>query len=400
MKSLYFECYSGISGDMTVAALLDLGADSNVLIEGLQSLNLDGYEISILKKSKNGIMATDFDVILKDEHEHSRGHHHHRHLGDIFAIIDSSLITQGAKELAKNIFNILAIAEGRVHGCSPMEVHFHEVGAVDSIVDIVGAAICIDNLGIKSFYCSTLFEGTGYVKCQHGLMPVPAPATAGIIAEHSLPLRITENKGEMITPTGAAIIAGLGCGFKLSENIKILKTGIGSGKKDFKQVNILRIHMIEDAECSEDQVVVIQTNIDDSTPETLGYTLSVLMDGGARDVFFTPVYTKKNRPAYRLTLLCDEEKREKLTRLLFLHTSTIGVRWHRENRTVMDRCFGSVETRYGTAKIKHCSYGDISRNYIEYESARLLAEENNLPLCEITAEISKHLDDFKELSND
>ena len=287
-KELYFECYSGISGDMTVAALLDLGADRKVLEDGLASLGIDGYRLSFSRANKNGIDAYDFCVELTEteehphDHDHGHGEHPHEHphdhddgehphehshihdhevqshgvgesahihahphvhrgLPEILAIIDSGAITEGAKAIAKKIFYV---AEAKVHGKPIDEVHFHEVGAVDSIVDIVGAAICLDNLGIEKVYASPLYEGTGYVRCQHGLMPVPAPATAQICANYHIPLKITANKGEMVTPTGAAIIAALADQFSLPDVFVPEKIGVGAGKKDFVCANVLRVYLL------------------------------------------------------------------------------------------------------------------------------------------------------------
>ena len=279
-NKLYLECYSGISGDMTVAALLDLGADQQVLMEGLESLNLPGYQLKIGRVKKNGIDACDFDVILDEpehhhdhdhehhhdhdhdhehhhdhehehphDHEHEHHHHHdhvHRTIGDIFAIIDQSKISDRAKQTAKDIFRIIAAAESKAHGIAEDQVHFHEVGAVDSIVDIVSAAICLDNLDITEAVVSDLYEGCGYVHCQHGLMPVPVPAVVNIAADNALRLRLTQTRGEMITPTGAAIAAYLSKGGKLPESFVIEKIGLGAGKKDFATANILRAFLIRD----------------------------------------------------------------------------------------------------------------------------------------------------------
>lgn len=279
-NKLYLECYSGISGDMTVAALLDLGADQQVLMEGLESLNLPGYQLKIGRVKKNGIDTCDFDVILDEpehhhdhdhehhhdhdhdhehhhdhehehphDHEHEHHHHHdhvHRNIGDIFAIIDQSKISDRAKQTAKDIFRIIAAAESKAHGIAEDQVHFHEVGAVDSIVDIVSAAICLDNLDITEAVVSDLYEGCGYVHCQHGLMPVPVPAVVNIAADNALRLRLTQTRGEMITPTGAAIAAYLSKGGKLPESFVIEKIGLGAGKKDFATANILRAFLIRD----------------------------------------------------------------------------------------------------------------------------------------------------------
>lgn len=274
-KTAYFECYSGISGDMTVAALLDLGADAKKLQKALMSLHLDGYSIEIGRANKNGVEAADFNVILEHPHEHEHHHDHdhghshehdhdhehahphshehthgeghvHRGLKEILPMIDGAEeVSQHAKEMAKKVFMVLAKAEGKVHGKEPEEVHFHEVGAVDSIVDIVAACVCLDDLDIETIISSPVFEGTGWVKCQHGLMPVPAPATLELVWEAGIPLKITGVQGEMVTPTGAAILAALGSGEELPGCFTVEKIGLGAGKKDFDYANVLRVMLIE-----------------------------------------------------------------------------------------------------------------------------------------------------------
>lgn len=279
-KTLYLECYSGISGDMSVAALLDLGADKEVLLKGLKSLEIDGFEIKIGRVNKSGIDACSFDVIIKDNHHHGEYHHEehthhpddhnheeqhihhhsheHRNIEDIFKIIDSGDITERSKNLSKKIFNIVAQAESKAHGIKVEEVHFHEVGAIDSIVDIIATAICLDNLQIEEVIVSQLFEGRGYARCQHGLMPVPVPAVVNILKESKLPIKLTENIGEMITPTGAAIAAAIVTKRSLPEAYTIERIGIGGGKKDFKNANILRMYLIEDVSKKDNEKLKIE----------------------------------------------------------------------------------------------------------------------------------------------
>jgi len=286
-NQLYLECYSGISGDMTVSALLDLGADVDVLKKALDSLNMEGYEMKIGRRQKCGIDTCYFDVILDNENDHNHNHHHaqghshdhghnhehhhhhdndcnhehthehhhdhnqgehvHRNIKDIYEIIDNSQISDRAKTLSKKIFDIVAKAESKAHGIGIEEVHFHEVGAVDSIVDIVAAAVCLDNLNINEVIVSELYEGSGHVKCQHGILPVPVPAVVNIVMENSLNLRITNVDGELVTPTGAAIAAAIKTKDTLPSSYRIKNIGIGSGKKDFPRANILRAYMIEDS---------------------------------------------------------------------------------------------------------------------------------------------------------
>lgn len=448
-NSLYIECYSGISGDMMVSSLLDLGADEKVLLDALESLNIGGFEIKIGRTSKCGIDACDFDVILEEEHgnghshnghshnhgenhehghkhfhvhhehvhshghddykhshnhhehhshEHSHDHEHthnhqHRNIVDIYKIIDNSNITARAKDIAKKIFHVVAVAESKAHGLAVDKVHFHEVGAVDSIVDIVATAVCIDNLNIEDVYVSELYEGSGHVRCQHGVIPVPVPAVVNIASEHSLTIRLTDARGEMVTPTGAAIAAALKTKAKLPEGFNIKKIGIGAGKKDFIKANILRTFLIEENNCDKDGIWVLETNIDDSTGEGLAYTMEKLFEKGASDVFFTPIYMKKNRPAQMLTVICDGGLVSNMESIIFKHTTTIGIRKYKVERTILKREFENIETKYGTVRFKVCTHEDRKYYYPEYEDVKLICDEKGLIYKEvynnITAEATK-----------
>lgn len=433
-KELYIECYSGISGDMTVASLLDLGADEKVLMDALNSLNIDGFEIKIGRTKKCGIDACTFDVILlddfhEDHHHHSHDHHHddcnhshkhehshnhefsheheqlhtheqdhshkheshgdhkheHRNINDIYKIIDNSKITERAKEISKRIFDVVAVAESKAHGVEIDKVHFHEVGAIDSIVDIVATAVCIDNLNIDTVYFSNIYEGSGHVKCQHGIMPVPVPAVVNIVSDYSLPIRITDIKGELVTPTGAAIAAALKNKDRLPEEFTIIKIGVGAGKKDFKKANILRTYLIktEHQAKSTDEVWVLETNIDDSTSESLAFTMEKLFEKGALDVFFTPIYMKKNRPAYKLSLICEEKSIKSMESIIFKHTSSIGLRKYKTNRTVLKREIKNIETDYGLIRIKVCTYDGNKYYYPEYEDVKLICNKTGLSYKEV-----------------
>lgn len=422
---LYLECFSGVSGDMSVAALLDLGADIEVLIKGLQSLKVDGFKIEIGRSVKSGIDACDFNVILDEQCDHSHDHIHnhihehngvhshdhiydhshdnhiehsnehnhehiHRNLQNIIDIIDGSEITGNAKNIAKKIFHVVARAEAKAHGIDIEKVHFHEVGAVDSIVDIVGVAICLDNLNITEVVVSELYEGQGYSKCQHGLMPVPVPAVINIVEENGLDIRITENRGEMITPTGAAIVAAIKTIDKLPESYKIRKIGLGAGKKEFKNANILRAFLIEPKD-NDENITVIECNVDDMTGEELGFAMERLLESGAKDVFFTPIYMKKNRPAYMVKVLCEKAAIENMTKNLFKYTSTIGVRYYDCKRTVMNRSVEEINTSIGKVRAKVCQYKDIVRNTIEYDDAREIALKSGMSLNEVFKTIYKEI---------
>ena len=486
-KTLYLECYSGISGDMTVGALLDLGAREEALREALEALPLNGYEITIGRTKKCGIDACDFDVILEEEegqeplhhhggeahthdHEHGSGiilmagtvsrliamgtkpirmtitcitstvmeknstiiphthgpeahdHHHdhvHRHYADIMHMLDEAPLKQEVRALAKKIFRIVGEAESRVHACPLEEVHFHETGAVDSIVDIVGAAACAVDLGITETYVSTIYEGQGHVWCQHGRIPVPAPAVAGIAAAEELDLAITNVSGEMVTPTGAAIAAALRTKKGLPKTFVIRKIGMGAGKKDFPHANLLRAMIIEQAmnglpagnaveeptrsvnadgdsqkngssaqkksssDETEDEIWVLETNLDDCTGEMMGLTMELLLAAGARDVNYTPIYMKKNRPACKLEVLCKEEKVSALEEVIFHQTTAIGLRKRKEVRRILPRKKETVMTPYGEVELKICTSAGETYIYPEYDSIRGLVQETGRSYQEI-----------------
>ena len=377
-KLLYLEGASGISGDMTVAALLDLGANREKLDAVLKSMNLEGFEYQVSRKSSYGIAGTDFDVILHDhhhhEHEHEHGHHHeHRNLDDVCAVIDRGTMTDGARELAKKIFRIVAEAESKAHGVPVSEVHFHEVGAIDSIVDIVSAAVLIDDLGIRECVVTGLAEGSGYVHCQHGDLPVPVPAVLNIAQAHGIALRTSAANGEMVTPTGIAIAAALRTRDRLPAEYKVEKVGIGLGKRDFGRANILRAMILEET-LEPEQMYVLETNIDDATGEALGLALEKLMAAGASDAHFLPCFMKKNRPAYLLRVIAAAPEIPALERIIFESTTTIGMRKLPVDRTCMDREIRTVELPFGTVSVKRCTWNGVVRNYPEYESVRALAE--------------------------
>lgn len=377
-KLLYLEGASGISGDMTVAALLDLGANREKLDAVLKSMNLEGFEYQVSRKSSYGIAGTDFDVILHDhhhhEHEHEHGHHHeHRNLDDVCAVIDRGTMTDGARELAKKIFRIVAEAESKAHGVPVSEVHFHEVGAIDSIVDIVSAAVLIDDLGIRECVVTGLAEGSGYVHCQHGDLPVPVPAVLNIAQAHGIALRTSAANGEMVTPTGIAIAAALRTRDRLPAEYKVEKVGIGLGKRDFGRANILRAMILEET-LDPEQMYVLETNIDDATGEALGLALEKLMAAGASDAHFLPCFMKKNRPAYLLRIIAAAPEIPALERIIFESTTTIGMRKLPVDRTCMDREIRTVELPFGTVSVKRCTWNGVVRNYPEYESVRALAE--------------------------
>ena len=445
MKSLYLECNAGISGDMLVAALLDLGADKEALDKALQSIPAKGFEYKISRVSKAGVDCCDFDVILDEEHanhdhdmaflhgngdavvhshehehehhhdhehehehehhhdhehehEHSHvpheHHHHHEHRGlqEVIAIIDATDMSAAAKELALKIFDIIADAEAKAHAVEKNAVHFHEVGAIDSIVDIVAIAVCADSLGVENVIVPELCEGRGTVRCQHGVLPVPVPATANIMQRFGFNVRLLPVQGEFVTPTGAAAAAALMTTDELPQSFKILGIGLGAGKRQYERPSILRALLIEDNaqkknsvnNCLQtDCVCKLQSDIDDCSGELLGYTLERLLAAGALDAHYQPLFMKKSRPAWELTVICREEDRAKLEALIFAETTTIGIRRARMERTVLPRRSDVVHTAYGDVAVKRCLLENGERCYVEYDSAAKLAQEQGVPLQDI-----------------
>lgn len=406
-KTLYLECYSGISGDMTVAALLDLGADREVLKESLKSLPVGGFRTEITRVKKSGLDACDFSVILEqDNHDHDMeylhgseksytGHHEythsheypheHRGMKEITEIIQKSEMTARAKKMAMRVFGILAQAESKAHGVPVEEVHFHEVGAVDSIVDIAAIAICMDNLDISNVIVPVLYEGTGFIRCQHGQIPVPVLAVTHIAETHKLKLKITDIQGELVTPTGAAVVAAFRTSDRLPEDFTMLKTGIGAGKRQYRCPGILRAMLIRETTDLQIKDIIwkLETDMDDCGGEMMGHVMNLLMANGAREVHYTPIYTKKNRPAYTLTVICKESEREKLENLIFSETTTIGIRRVEMERTILQREIQKKDTPVGTAIVKACTLPDGNiRYYPEYENVAELAERNQLSFRE------------------
>lgn len=413
---------------MTVGALLDLGADQETLKRALDSMGLEGYHLHFGRKEICGLDAFDFDVHLEEhkdkhgenhvhshgevhDHGHTDAHHHihshiHRNLYDVYEIIDRLDSNDHVKDLAKRMFSIVAEAEAKAHGLPIDQVHFHEVGAIDSIIDIVSVAVCVDNLGIEEVAVSPLCEGHGHVHCQHGILPVPVPATANIVSSHGLELRFTDNEGEMVTPTGAAIAAALRTKKGLPSGCRLLKIGMGAGNKTFRQANVLRIMLLEEMEEENEakttikgsleeavnfnrQMWVLEANLDDSTGEMLGFAMEALLEAGAADVWYSPIFMKKNRPAYQLSVLCKEDVRERLEDILFVHTTTIGIRRYPAERTVLERQIQQVETKYGVVDVKVCCYKNKAFCYPEYESIRKICRDKGIDFQSVYEEAKR-----------
>lgn len=382
-KTLYLDCQAGISGDMTVAALLDLGVPFDYLQEELAKLLLpaNSYKISASTAKRHNITALKFDVNPNEQTAH-------RHYADIDKMIAASSLAERAKTVARSVFRKLAEAESKVHGVALEEVHFHEVGAVDSIVDIVGAAICLDYLAVEKIYTSALPVGSGFVQSAHGLLPVPAPATLELLT--GLPLHDSCGSGERVTPTGAAIVAALAdCSAK--PEMTILKTGYGAGSKDFNDCpNILRAMLCSAvSEQAAEDILVVESNIDDSTAEVLGYVMERLLEAGALDVFFTSIQMKKSRPAVKLSFICPKERLEVLSTLLFTETSAIGLRYYAVSRTVLERKFEKYRTTFGIVdfKLLYAKNGEFLRAKPEYQDCRRLSIEHKLPLQDLTRRV-------------
>ena len=397
MKTLYFDCSSGISGNMTLGALLEIVGDDNYLLNELTKLNIDGYRIEISNKIKNGITGKYVDVILEDyEHSHGNSHHHdhahihkpeqhhhaHRNLNDVNEIIDRSSIDEKSKELAKRIFLRVAKAESKVHNKPLEEVHFHEVGAIDSIVDIVGTAILINKINPDKILSSIVNDGYGFIECAHGTMAVPVPATSEIFASSNVKFRQIDVDTELVTPTGAAIIAELAEGFTTLPAMVTEKIGWGAGFKDLKIPNVLKVYYGEMEKPSEN-LVVMETNVDDCTGEVLAYTSEKLFENGALDVFYTPILMKKGRPAYRLSVACRKEDMFRLQNIMFKETTTIGIRYRFEARTELGREKIEIDTKYGKLRAKKVMNNGETYVYPEYESLKEIATKNNIPLKEL-----------------
>lgn len=411
---LYIECLSGISGDMTIGALLDLGINQQRFLEELSKLKLEGYTLHIYKAQKQGITGTKFDVLLEqadhdhhdhhhhetnhhdhhhdhDHHDHHHAeadpghqeaadHHHHRNILDIYGIIDGSQLKERVKTLSKEMFRHVAEAEAKIHGKALEEVHFHEVGAIDSIVDIVGAAIAIDLLEIDEIISTPVHTGTGFVKCAHGKMPVPAPATLEILK--GLPLYSTGIRSELVTPTGAAILKTLVHDFGPRPEMIVEKIGYGLGTKDLEIANVLRMSMGKKKQAADHWV--LECNIDDMNPEWYESVMGHLFEKGALDVYMVPMHMKKNRPATLLSLICKAEHIPALSEILLTETTTFGLRKYPVEREILDRQFIQLDTAYGPITLKLGIYQDkIIKAAPEYEDCKRASQQHGVSLMTV-----------------
>jgi uncharacterized protein (TIGR00299 family) protein len=420
MRAVYFDCFAGVSGDMIIGAQLDLGVDLDLLKRQLSSLDLGGYEIKSRRVVRNGIAATKFDVEVNENAQPART------LSDIRSIIGLSSVSVDVKDQAIRIFERLAEAEALVHGSSPDKVHFHEVGAVDSIIDIVGALIGFELLGVKGFSSSQLRVGRGTVETAHGTLPIPAPATAELL--RSVPVYSGELEGEFVTPTGAALVTTLCERFGPMPRITVGRVGYGAGSRDPKGFpNALRLMLgeIEEADqrslpvdqatgsrqeadplntpesgtgaqtkvyatsvdaTSDEKIVVIETNIDDMNPQVYGFVMDRAFALGAVDVFITPIQMKKNRPGVLLTVLCGQDRVESIIAMLLVESTTLGIRYYHAKRRVLGRAVETVETEYGPVRVKVARDGGRTLHFQpEYEDCARAAIESNAPLLEVQA---------------
>lgn len=416
MKTLYLDCFAGISGDMTIGALLDLGLDFDYLKSELTKLGVTGYELSLTRVDRSGIQAAKFDVVMKAASQASHSHHHHHHhhshkhshdeethshphtshedahhhdhrsLSTIKHLIESASLSAQVKQNALAIFQRIGEAEAKIHGVDIETVHFHEVGALDSIVDIVGTCIGLEALGIEQIISSPLHVGFGTFTCAHGTYPIPGPAATEIL--RGLPVYAKDIEGELVTPTGAAIAATLAQAFTKLPAMRIAKVGYGAGTRTYaKFPNVLRAVLgeLEVEDMTSDTISVIEANLDDLSPQVFGHLMEQAFAAGALDLFYTPVQMKKNRPGVLLTLLCAPKSREQMMELVFRETTTLGIRYRDERRVILQREFVTVETAFGPINIKVArnQKGEVMNASPEFEDCHSAALQQRVAVRDV-----------------
>ncbi len=398
MKILYYDCFAGISGDMNLGAMIDLGVDQAWIISELEKLHLKGYQIHVSREKRNGIEGTRVEVAIeKHTHDHAHGSKHHhpeRNLSAIKELILASSLSDTIKDTSIAIFTKIADAEAKVHGMPVEKIHFHEVGAVDSIVDIVGAAICLDYLRVDKVLCGTIELGGGFVTCKHGTIPVPAPATVEILQD--IPTRLGTVHYETTTPTGAAILATVVDEFIDTTDIIIEKVGYGIGHREMEIPNVVRVFLCKGADISKDthseSAFIIECNIDDMNPEIYDHVMEKLFDNGASDVFFTPITMKKTRPAITLSVLCRAAAEDRILEILFTETSTLGIRKYPVKKVMLQRKSFKIHTKLGEVTIKSGYYkGDVVKSKPEYNDCKRIAREKNISIQEVYKTIESAL---------
>lgn len=389
-KILFYDCFAGISGDMNLGAMVDLGVDAGYLEKELGKLNIQGFRLETAPDIRKGISGTKVTVVIENP-ENER----HRHLRHIEELINNSLLSERVKVKALAIFNRIAVAEAKVHNIDIQKVHFHEVGALDSIADIVGAAICQEYLEVDEIYSSPVQLGGGFVKCAHGLMPVPAPATAEIIA--GIPVKTGLIEYEATTPTGAAILAATVNRFVSRMELVVFRTGYGIGQRDGEIPNVLRVYLAEDStnrreDVEEAEAIMLECNMDDMNPEWYSHVTGLLFKAGAADVFTIPIVMKKSRPGHMLSVLCSPDEAERMKEILFKETSSIGLREYSVKKSMLRREVVKVNTRYGEVDVKRSYFGGrVVNEKPEFEQCSSLAREHGVTLEEIRKEVYKKL---------
>ncbi len=387
LKILYFNCASGISGDMVVGALLDLGiVKQQFLTNELKKLNLKNFNVKIKNVNKSGVKATKFDVMAKPEHEH-------RHLNGIYKIIDDSNLDAGVKKLSKRIFLNLAKAEAKVHETSIDEVHFHEVGAVDSIIDIVSASILLEKIKPDKVFCGRISEGRGKVKFSHGTTELPVPAVRELLKD--CPLQVLDMNTELVTPTGAAILKTILDDFRSKESFKVITKGFGAGTKSLKHANVLEIDVVEmKSKKKGPRTILLETNIDDMNPEIYQYVIDKLLSEGAVEAFIQPIIMKKSRIGILLSVICDEKIKDKMIEMIFDETTTFGIRINQLERAMLDRESKTMKMPFGEVRIKIGKFNGKPRSIKpEYEDCKKIAVRKNIPLKKVYDQVLKRIKD-------
>jgi pyridinium-3,5-bisthiocarboxylic acid mononucleotide nickel chelatase len=381
MRIAYFDCFSGVSGDMILGALIDAGADLHMLESELGKLNISGFTLKAEKTTRGGLSGTRFFV--NQDRSHAE-----RHLTDIERIMDDSNLPDDIKSGAKSIFRELAEVEAKIHNTNPDDVHFHEIGGLDSIVDIVGSLIVMKMMDIETVYASKIPVGTGFVECAHGVLPLPAPATLELLK--GIPVYASSSEKELVTPTGIAILKHVVQSFGTIPEMKIEHIGYGAGSRDLKIPNLLRVWIGETGvkqEYEKDDVILIETNIDDMNPEIVGYTMERLLERGALDVFMTPILMKKNRPGTLLSILITPNKLDETIAIIFAETTSLGVRFRRLERRKLPRKLITVETLFGPVRVKISQIDNEKRILSpEYEDCREIAARMSIPLRKVYGE--------------
>ncbi len=390
MRILYYDCFAGISGDMNLGALLDLGVDPAYLESELKKLNIKGFHLEIAPDLRRGISGTKATVVVEDPDNEK-----HRHLRHVEEIINNSTLSDKVKTTSLKIFSLIAFAEAKVHQIEVERVHFHEVGALDSIADIVGAAICLEYLKVDKVLSAPIQLGGGTVKCAHGIMPVPAPATALIVA--NIPVKTGLVQHEATTPTGAAILVATVDEFTSEINFPITKTAYGIGQRDVSEVpNVLRVYLSDTETAAsglkEESATIVECNIDDMNPERYEFIMEQLFEAGVADAWLTPIIMKKSRPANQLSVLCSPEKINKIKGIIFNHSTSIGLREYSVKKSVLSRVEKSVQTKFGPITVKQSILeGKIVRSKPEYEQCKSIAKQHNISIEEVEREVIRNL---------